>query len=141
MARRKIIHWVSTGDAAVTTVGVASATVCQFDLSSLTESPDGVASNGCAISVDATVLGYSTAGTTDLVVNRQIQASFKRTSSVISTIAAQVPTIIGVSAALAGAVTNIDNPDNNIIRCRVTGVAAITIDWFCDMRIRIYQPS
>lgn len=138
MARRKLIHWVSTGDVAVTTVGAVAADAVTFDLSSASAHPDGIASDNCCIDVEAHVLGYSTAGGNG-VVNRVVQANFSRIGGAVTAIA-PIQTIIGVTAALVGALTTVDN-NGNVIRVRVTGVAAFTIDWFADARIRIYQPA
>lgn len=140
MARRKLIHWVSTGDTAVTTVGAVATNAVTFDLSSTTESPDGIASDNCCINVDANFLAYSTAGTANLMLTRQVQGGFRRVAGTITLIDALIPTLIADDAAIAGSLTAIDI-SGNLLRARVTGVAAITIDWFCDMRIRIYQPA
>lgn len=139
MARRKVIHWVSTG-AVVTTVGAVAGIPISFDFSSAAVSPDELASDNCCIDVEAHILGYSTAGTANLALNRIISASFRRVAGTLTELGADTVLANKSDAGLAAAVTNVAL-NANVVRVDVTGVAAITIDWFADMRIRIYQPA
>lgn len=152
MSRIHAIDWFSTRPAAGarTTVGAAAISLITLDLSNKIAWNDGFSDllwntadptaaweeyDNCAVELDVSITGYVIAGGSG-VVSRQLQASFSRIAGAVTRIALPLQTVIGVSAALAAALTDLDS-SGNLLRVRVTGVAGFTIDWMADARVRI----
>lgn len=133
---QKVIHWVS---GTFQTVGLVTGTICSYDLSSTAASPTGTAFNNCSVYAEANIVGYNT-GTSD-GGTQKIVRGFKRVSGTLTSIDAATITLVTgtLGTGIATSVFNITTSGNLII-CQATGVLANTIDWFCDMRLRIYQP-
>jgi hypothetical protein len=130
MAQRILIP---VSGVAQTTDAATAVTVASFDLSS---TAFGAAWNNCVVSARAHVCGRQS---TNSAVG-QLMAGFSRNSGTLAQIGSAVA--IGsllADAALATVAVNIDS-SGNLIRLRVNGVVATTIDWGGWMELWIVQP-
>jgi hypothetical protein len=110
---------VQTTDAATATI------VVSYDLSSAAASPSGVAWDGCSVNARCVISGKQAGNT----VAGEVLAVFRRTAGTLAQVgaAAGIGTLFS-DAALANSTVTID-ASGNLIRVRVTGVVATTIDW------------
>ncbi len=138
MAARYLIHWVSGGTAGVQTVGASTGVICSFDLSSTSASPDGIASNGCSVSVEANVLSYDTVSFDSGA--RVFNRAFKRIAGTITgTDAAIISVVLGTLPGQLATLTYDLVISGNVIQLTTSGVVGRTIAHTGDMRIRIWQ--
>ena len=120
----RTIDWKS-GE--VQTTGAVTVTVCSSDVI-----PDST-----SVMVDCSLEGRS--AVSGEMASSRFCFQAKRVAGVLTMTGAQVDIVTfasGSDAALAGCTATVDS-NTNQLRLRVTGVAANTIDWFGDMRVRI----
>jgi hypothetical protein len=129
-------RWMNWLSGVVQTTDATQTTLFSYDLSSASASGTGAAWNDCTVQVMLMVTGKS--GTNHL--GGELLATFKRNSGTLAIVgaAAGIGTL-QADAALATASVSID-ASGNIIRVRVTGVAATTIDWSGNLQMWFNQP-
>lgn len=131
---RKIIHQVTD---TAQTVGAVAVTVASFDLASAGVSPDGLASDNCAVDVETLLLGRTSAGD---MARRRFTRGAKRQAGALAALGAVTDLVVlAADAALALVGSDLD-VSGDAVRCRATGVAGQTVDWFARMTITIWQP-
>ncbi len=110
------------------TVDAATLTLASFSAGSVL----GLDLNGTTFMVETTVRGLSTA---NAAVTAQFIATFKRIAAVNTQIGLGATQIyFQAESSLATVVIAINTSAGNI-RCRVTGVAGLTINWVGDLSI------
>lgn len=120
----------------VQTTDATATTVVSYDLSSAAASPSGVAWNNCAVSARCVISGRQSSN----IVAGEIIAAFERTTGTLAAVGAAGGTgTLNKSAALDTATVTID-ASGNLIRVRVTGVAATTIDWSAYLYLTLNEP-
>jgi hypothetical protein len=133
---RQVIHWVS---GAVQTSGAVAATICSWDASSAAANPDGTATNGAVIHVEAFILVRDSVSLDS--GSKVLSRAFTRNAGTLAVLDAAIITVVNglLQTTIVTETFDID-ASTNTIRLRASGVATRTIDHFGDMRIRIYQP-
>lgn len=120
----------------VQTTDATATTVVSYDLSDAAASPTEAAWNNCSVTVRCVISGRQSSN----IVAGEMQASFERTSGTLAAVGVAGGTgTLSKSAALVTAAVTID-ASGNLIRVRVAGVAATTIDWSATLYLSLNEP-
>lgn len=121
-------------DGYVQTTDATPTAIVTFDVT--TGGPGGTALTDCSIFIQGDVAGFSTSAT---AAGGRSSALFKVTSGTLAKVGATV-TNVAMIKDTGGGPNDDFSASGSTITYSVTGVNAVTINWFGRMFMTIYQP-